>query len=171
MKTIEINLYKFAELSAEAKNKAVEKLWDINVDHNWWEYTFEDAKQIGLIIEAFNIDHGTIKANFDDGAEQTAPLIMANHGAGTYTYQLASNYWADRNRLIENSPKDEHGQFVDEYEVDGDLDQLDHDFLVDLKGEYLDLLRKDYEYNTDKENIIATIEANDYDFTEDGELY
>ena len=35
MKTIEVNLYEFKELSPEAQEKALNDLCSINVDFNW----------------------------------------------------------------------------------------------------------------------------------------
>ena len=42
MKTINVNLYTFEELSPEAQKKAIEKYHDINVDYNWWEFIYEN---------------------------------------------------------------------------------------------------------------------------------
>ena len=63
--------------------------------------------------------------------------------------------------------------------ADGDAydlwDSLDHDAITDwLRGILEDLrieLRKDYEYLTSREAIEETIRANDYEFTEDGQLW
>lgn len=56
MRTIETNLHKFEELTEGAKEKALEQLWDINVDLDWYDFTYEDAEKIGLKISEFDID-------------------------------------------------------------------------------------------------------------------
>ena len=38
------------KLSDKAKQKAIEKFYDINVDYDWWDSVYEDAKNIGLKI-------------------------------------------------------------------------------------------------------------------------
>ena len=56
MKTHTINTYSFNELSEEAQQKAIENLSDINVNFDWWNFTYEDAKNIGLKITSFDLD-------------------------------------------------------------------------------------------------------------------
>ena len=55
MRTIETKVYKFEELTKEAQSKAIEKCYDINVCHDWWECTYNDAKTIELEIEGFDL--------------------------------------------------------------------------------------------------------------------
>lgn len=171
MKTIAINLYKFNELSEQAQQKAIEELWDLNVEYDWWESVYEDAGRIELIIDEFDIDRSTIGGYFKDGAEQTAHLIEKEHGNTTDTFKLAKTYLSKRDEMIESAPKDENGDFKDEWQLDSDLDELDSQFLHDLLEEYIVFLKNEYAYLTSKEAIIESIEANDYDFTIKGELY
>lgn len=43
-----VKLYKFDELSERAQDKAIQELWDINVDSSYWfESTIEDIKELG----------------------------------------------------------------------------------------------------------------------------
>lgn len=35
-------VYMYSELSERAKKKAIEKLWDINVDYDWWDYVVNE---------------------------------------------------------------------------------------------------------------------------------
>lgn len=73
MKTKTINLYEFDELSEDAKEKALQNLWDINVDHEWWDYIYEDAERIGLKITGFDIDRG----NYCEGDILTSEYEIA----------------------------------------------------------------------------------------------
>ncbi len=50
MKAITINLYEFAELNEQAKQKALDEYRYINVEHEWWDYIFEDFKGICATI-------------------------------------------------------------------------------------------------------------------------
>ena len=59
MRTIETKVYKFEELTKEAQSKAIEKCYDINVCHDWWECTYNDAKTIEAQI-AYSYSGDTI---------------------------------------------------------------------------------------------------------------
>ena len=38
------NVYKFEELSEDAKKEALLKYYDINVEYDWWDNTYSDIK-------------------------------------------------------------------------------------------------------------------------------
>jgi len=59
MRTIETTVYKFDELSDEAKQQSIENLYDLNVDYEWWDCTYEDAENIGLKISEFDLDRAS----------------------------------------------------------------------------------------------------------------
>lgn len=174
MKTIEITLYKFNELSEVAQQKAIESLYDINVDYSWWEFTYDDAKRIGLEITGFDIDRGSYcKGNLINSGSEVANTIIAEHGAGCDTYKLAKSFLSDYDKLVEKYSDGKDLTKVDydnEYEFDQDADELEDEFRKDLLEEYLSILSKEYDYLTSKQSIIDTILANDYYFTENGEL-
>ncbi len=154
--TIIKTYYKFKELSEEAQEKAIEKLWDLNVDPEWWESTYDDAKTIGLKITGFDINHGNkIHGNFTISATECAELIMKNHGESCDTYILAREFIADCDRKEENTDERE---------------ELEVEFERAIKEEYLSILRKEYEYLTSREAIIECINSNDYEFNEEGRL-
>ena len=46
-RTTETTLYTFEELTDEAQEKALEHLWDINVDYEWWDFIVEDISSFG----------------------------------------------------------------------------------------------------------------------------
>ena len=46
METRTYNVYKIDELPKESKQKAIEKYYDINVNWDWWDFTYEDAVQV-----------------------------------------------------------------------------------------------------------------------------
>jgi len=175
MKTVEITLYKFAELSDEAQQKAIEKLLDINVDYEWWEFTYEDAKRIGLEITSFDLDRNLhAKGDLLWSAPEIANKIITEHGESCDTYSLAKTFLTDYDKLVEkySDGKDLTRVAEDnECDFDNDADELEEDFRKDLLEEYAQILSKEYYYLTSKESIIESIESNDYDFTEDGELY
>ncbi len=152
MKTITINLYEFKELSKEVQEKVIQNLCDINVGYEWWDSTYEDAKNIDLLITGFNLDRSKhAKGNFIHTPGNTARLILKEHGEETETYKLA-------------------GKFLTECENYQELEDLEEQFLTDLLNEYANMLQKESEYLQSKEAIIETIEANEYTFEANGKM-
>lgn len=165
-------VYKFNELPENAQDKALEHLYDININYDWWESTYEDAAQIGFKIDSFDIDRGSYcKGNFLESAEATAKLIIDNHGIDCETYKDAKAYLQERKKLIDAADKDEDGEFIDGSALDDKLDEIDGEFKYTLQEDYRIMLQHEFEYQTSKKSIIDTIEANDYEFTIEGKIY
>lgn len=155
----EYKVYTFDELTEEAQDRAIEKQADINVDYEWWDSIEDDAEQIGLSIIEFDTYRRTVKGKLLNDAIDVAEAIIRNHGEDCDTYKLAKRYIEDYEAL----PQDEDGW--------RDSEEIDEEFEYALSQEYLSMLIKDYEYLTSREAIIETIVANDYSFTEDGNLF
>jgi hypothetical protein len=45
VREIVTKVYPFAELSDKAKKRALDKFRDVNTDHNWWDFTYEEWKE------------------------------------------------------------------------------------------------------------------------------
>lgn len=174
MRIKETKFYQFRELSEEAKEKAVENLADINVNYEWWYCFMDDAAQIGLKIEEFDIGRGNFcRGQFTESAEYTAEKILNEHGKSCDTYQTAKNYLENRTELVKKYSDGRQLDIVaedNEYDFDNDCDELDNEFLRSILEDYRIYLQKEYEYLTSEKTIIETIEANYYEFTEDGKL-
>ena len=149
MKTRSYTVYKYKELSEEAKDQAIELHSNINVDYEWWDYIYDDAKIIGLEIKEFDVYRGTIGGKLMESVGSVCKNIISQHGKCCDTYKLAQQYY-----------KGEYSKGEDSI----------GEFLHDLLEEYLVRLRKEYEYLTSRKAIEETFEANDYDFTENGEI-
>jgi len=174
MKTVTINLYKFSELSEDLQQKAIENLYDLNVDRDWWESTYEDAAQVNLKIKGFDIDRGSyVKAEFIESAYNTASLIILNHGEMCETYKTAKTFIEDWNNLVAKYSDGVKTNVVtedNECDFDNEADDLESDFLELISEDYRIMLTNEYDYLTSEEAIKESIEANDYYFTEDGKL-
>jgi len=171
MKTIEIKLYKFEELSEEAKQKAVENCNYINVDDDWNYFTCEDAANIGLTITGFALDrnrHAT--GEFLYSATEVAANILKEHGKDCETYKTAESFLEKHNPIFAKY-MDENSEHYESYDKEQELMEMEDDFLNELLEDYSIMLQSEYEYLQSEEFIIKTIELNDYDFTEDGEMY
>lgn len=170
--TVEHTVYTWDELTDKAKKHALEELWDINVDCEWWDWTYEDAENIGLNITEFDLDHGTIDGNLTDSALSTANKIMAEHGKDCKTYVTAMGYLHDYAILIEQERLEWDAE-KEGYEFDtdeADTDDIDREFLRSLLEDYRILLQREYGYQTSEEAIIETILANEYEFDANGNL-
>lgn len=170
MRTIECNLFSFDELSDTAKKKAIESNFDINVSYEWWESTYEEASNIGLQIDGFNLDrnrHAT--GSFNLSACEVAQNIFNNHGEQCETFKTATKFM-DEWQPIFNLYMDESSEQYESSGAENEMADLEWSFLRSLLDDYSVILQEEYEYLCSDEAIIETIQANEYEFTEDGEL-
>ncbi len=153
MKTIEIKLYEFKELGKKIQEKVIENLRDINVEHKWYDFTYEDAETIGLKITAFNIDYSPwAKGEFIIDHIEVAEKIFENHGKNCDTYKIAE-------------------QFKEAYYLpDANVELEQMSFLKSILNCYAKMLQSEYEQLTSDEAVIESIEANEYTFEQDGTL-
>lgn len=175
MKTVKIKLFLFEELSEEAKQKAIENNYDINVDYEWWDNTYEDAANAGIKINGFDIDRGSYcEGEFIYGAPECSDLIIKNHGEQCNTFKTASTFIGERDNLVFKYSDKINTEIVaegNEYEFDEDCNELEEKFLKSILEDYLQILRDEYEYRTGEEAIKERLISNEYDFTEDGKMY
>ena len=153
---VKTEVFKFNELPEEAQQTALESLWDINVDHNWWEYDYEDAAQIGLKITEFDLDRYSIDGDFTEYAEDVAANIVKNHGEQCETHQTAKNFLDDQKNYDNDTIEAEDAEY---------------EFKRSLLEDYRIILQKEYDYRTSEAAIKETIECNEYEFTAEGNLY
>lgn len=179
-------LYTFAELSDDAQQHAIEKLCDINTDYDWWEFTTDTIQKAGeclgiaCTVSDFDLDRGAyvglcggysyrknwraaLRAEF--GGDILSDLETI--GAQLQATQKCM-FWTGYATL-------ESGRYGTRYSADADQGgQGAVDDLIDGLREFehwaLTLLRREYDYLTSEEAIIETIEANEYEFDENGNL-
>ena len=169
MKTIEVTVYQFSELSDEAKEKAIQRLSDINVHFEWWDCTYEDAKSIGLNIISF--DHERyLNGEFTLSACEVAQNILNSHGDHCETFETAKDFLDEWNPIFADY-MDEHSENYESGDLEDTMMDLEQDFLESLCEDYRIMLSKEYEYRTSEEAIIEAIESNEYQFTQDGKLF
>ena len=174
--TVKTEVFKFDELSEEAQQAALRELYDLNVDHEWWDCTYEDAERIGLNIIGFDLYRGTIEGEFAESLEEVCRLISEEHGQSCETYQTAANY-LEAYRKVRGSWEEKERALPEDYQSGEEFsdtcihDDIEAEFLNDLLEDYRIMLSKEYDYRTGEEAIKETIEANDYGFTAEGKLY
>jgi hypothetical protein len=187
-------LYSFDELSDEAKAAALDHFRDIETAHEWYDGVYEDAKQIGKIygIEIDKIYFSGFSSQ-GDGAQFTgsyshakgsaqkikeyAPLDPELHRIGAELSKLQRrNFYSLRADVTSK------GRYSHEYCTDIDVrkgfnwydtapekaeEQL-KELLRDFMRWIYRTLEKDHDYFRSDECVTESIEANEYEFTEDG---
>jgi MarR-like DNA-binding transcriptional regulator SgrR of sgrS sRNA len=171
MKQVTINTYQYDELSDEAKETAREWYAQcIDID-GWSEHIVkDDAPEVGLKITAFDTDH-YCKGGFIGSPQETADLILENHGESCDTFKTAESF------LRDIAP---YQLVIDEYQ-EGDedaredaeekIEEAEQEFLQSLLEDYRIMPRQEYEYQFSEESIAENIRINEYEFTEDGKRF
>jgi len=83
---------------------------------------------------------------------------------------------AEHTRLVVEQCQEDADRLYSEFAIELDLswdidtEDIDAEFLRSLCEDYRIMLQNEYEYLTSEEAIIETIIANEYEFTEEGEL-
>jgi hypothetical protein len=171
-RTIRVKVYKFTELSEEAKQKAIEWFAAGNLDYEWWEAVYEDAGRVGIKITSFDIDRGGYcNGDFKEDALYTANKILEEHGEQCESYKTAEAFIKEREEIITQAPKDENGELIDEYELDEKLDECEEEFRKSILEDFRIILSKEYDYLTSEEAIKESIISNEYEFTIDGKRF
>ena len=181
MREITVKVYAFAELSDDAQERALNAFRDINVEHDWWRDTYDTIRAAG---ELLGLEIGKIRFDTDsyctfdahyryvcgavnavrkefpwaDDLCKIAKDLQALQKRHFYSLSCAVTEDRDTNRY-------RCFRFGEDYECE-DLGNILDDFAHWARV----LLRNEYEYLTSDEAIKEMIEANEYEFTEDGNL-
>jgi hypothetical protein len=186
----ETKVYQFNELSDEAKQKALECMYDINVDHEWWDYDglldliTEEMKSrkiklsdypstlFSYTVEAFDVDRDWfIQLEIDVKDDDIFRKFL----------RIDKRLWEQCEPVFETAPRrnattnfwiaiaKDNGNNLTQREAF--IIERAEQIMNDKIDEALIGLRNNYEWLLSEEAIIETIEANEYEFTEDGKLY
>lgn len=163
--------YLFSELSEQAKQKAIQNACYYTVEDDWWQCTYEDAATCGIKITGFDIVYRReIYGKLLWSAESVAEQIIKEHGEGCDTYREAHCFLT---ALLPIKVKQRLLEDVDDIymECADEIEDMEEEFKKDILQCYWKNLYEEYDYLTSNEAIIETIEANDYQFEEDGSRY
>ncbi len=181
MREMNVTVYSFAELSDEAKERAINAFRDINVEFNWWEDSFDTIRAAG---ELLGLEIGEIRfdtdsyCTFDAHYRYVCGAVKAvrdEFPRADDLCKVAKDLQAlQRRHFYSLSCAVTEGWSVNYYRCF----RFGEDYECDALGDILDdfahwariLLRDEYEYLTSNEAIRDTIEANEYEFTEAGKL-
>lgn len=179
--TIVRTLYHFDELTEKAKDKARDWYRNGALDYAWWDCTYEDAARVGLEITGFDLDRRKgVEGTLTMSLVESCKAILAEHGESCATHKLASDFLTAFNRL--DNEKDEAIRAMTDEEIDNEketdiiehfeveVEALTEEYVYALREEYASILQREYEYLLSDECVDETIQANEYEFTEDGRI-
>jgi hypothetical protein len=175
MRIIETEVYTFDELSDDAKENAVNNLREINVEHDWWECTYETFRELGIRIEHFDLGRRSeIGMYLFHSHDEVATNIIGTFGENGLKAN-AEYFIEQRDKLVKELGE---GNEIDGYSVKEDneiefderVETIEGYYFNGLKRDILHWLRCEFEYLMSDEAIIDTIEANEYEFTKEGKL-
>lgn len=183
--TVTYKVFKFNELSDEAKKKALEHFYDINVDHDWWEFCYEgfseQLKEVGIDCKKFyfSLDRDKhiepVNMRLEDHYKFIHEKVEEN--VRHSILDIADLYLATGDGYYRTIPVfDTHG-YVDPnrcprlYKTIDSLIDRCNEVLRSMLEDFISTLQKEYDYLTSEEAIIETINCNEYEFLENGEVY
>ena len=171
MRTIETKVYQFSELTNEAKEAAIDQCRYYQHEYEWWEFIYEDAENIGLKITSFGLDRNRhAKGEFLLSACEVAANIVKGHGDGCGTLETAINFLEEWQPLF-TEYMDESSEHYENSEREYELMELETEFLESLLEEYSIILENEAEWLTSDESVQEFIEANGYEFYDNGNVY
>lgn len=196
MRTIETTVYKYDELSDEAKQKAREEYLKDGLYYNWWDFCYEDFCQVAGILGI------EISCRQGRGAEiYFTGFYCRGSGSsfvGTYRYakgavNLIKQYASQDKELhriaqalqdiqrkhfyrlearitsrLDHSIRVSVSHCDDPYRDIGDAEDDVQELMNDFNDWMYCRLRDEYEHLTSDEVVEESIIANEYEFDEDG---
>lgn len=157
----------FKKLSHAAKQRAIEKLCDLNVDCDWWDCTYEDAASIGLEITGFDLGGAQdTDGKFIGSLRGSIQTILADHGESCDTYKVALEF-KTKFQVVRATERIMGNPDWNDEEIYSDLAD---DYKNALLKCYFKMLTEDYDYLTSETQIIESIEGGEYRFSRDGEM-
>ena len=182
MREITVKAYKFDELSEAAKKRALNAFRDINVEFDWWTYGAYDTirtagRLLGLDIDRINFDmylYCIFDADYEY-ARGASAAVCKEFPQNTDLHKIASELQALQKRHFYSlSCAVTKGRSMNRYECFRFCEDYECEELGDIIDDFAHwarvLLRDEYEYLTSDEVVQEAIEANEYEFTEDGEV-
>ena len=192
MRTIEQTVYQFKELGDDAKKKVLERFRDINTDHHWYDFIFENFKEDnkfevgeiyfsgfssqgdGAMFEYSGYDwkswvNGLLLPEWKKAVLLACEVSATGKHSGRYYHynscQHSFDWWLESN--LDGYAN--LSAFVSEYMEK--LEQHIENEYKSLCNELYRDLETGYDYLTSDKAIQESIEANEYEFLSDGTLY
>ncbi len=194
MKTIEITLYKFEELSEETQQIAIDgvRYYEYYLDYEWYDGVFEGVKEAGgyLGIEVDKIYFSGFSSQGDGACfegkyryqKEALKNITANWPDNKTLQDIAFHLQREQKANFYGIMADvkHQGNYYHENSTDirvfhnyNSKNVTDEDEIIDILRDFMRWIYKalelEYEYLMSDEAVIESIKANGYDFNIEGE--
>jgi len=189
--TITKEIYTYDELPEDAKERVLEKHWDINVDGDYWYdydgktgFTSKEIAKYRLDSEHtddlltykklyFSIDRGWyiqfVNAEFKHDETARKFLGVPKKLWDRINWDIYTPHY-NQNTRLDWEFLDNYGYSIAPTEKQLIIIERAVERFADKVSEALSGLEKTYEYCTSREAIEETIKANEYEFTLDGNI-
>lgn len=197
----EVKVYSLEDIKSnpELLEKVIEKHRDINVYFDWWDFIYENFKEYndeyfdiekiyfsgfwsqgdGAMFEYSDISN-KLRDIFIDGLDlspmrkgwlrNNASVSGKGVQRGLYYHEKScshSIYWeVDNGDLYWDRPL---YQWIESFA--NDFENFIEELYANLCADLYSTLEKEYTHLTSDESILESLEINDYEFTEDGNIY
>lgn len=186
-----IEVYKFEELSEEAKEKAYENFLNSDKEYFWMDENLESLKEgldyFGFHLADYSIDYFNatnaylkIDSQHYDGEEELEKVRLWKYLKNNYmegSVVANTRYPNESNDLLSSSCTFT-GYCMDETFLDPikkfmnkPTDISFTELMKECAYEVMLGIEKDYEYQNSREFFEEEVSSNGYEFTEDGERY
>lgn len=185
------DIFKFDELSEDVQGKVLDNMREWDVYHEWWEFVYEDAKECGAII-GISVDNIYFSgfSSQGDGAcfegsyvyrkgsvkeiKKHAPQDEELHAIAEALYREQKQHGYKLEANIKHRGRYYHSSSNDITVYFDGFDTYSTDIEEALRR-FMDWIYKrleqEYKYLTSDEAVKETIEANEYEFTVDGDIW
>jgi len=193
MKTIKTTVYSFNELSDKAKKKALENLYDINVDADWGLFLYDDFYSALSIIGVSTGENSIRSSGFASQGDGLSFTGLYSYSRGALERISDEVGLCDFLDITPEVKSLEAIQKKNDYKLEGRIERISHAYCHENTVRYYSdadadtddeltaifraimvkfyrVLEREHGHLTSDESIEATIEANDYYFTDNGKL-
>lgn len=194
MRTEQISVFKFDELSESAKEKAREWYRNVSSSDDWYDSVYEDAKQVASLMGvtiteigfsgfwsqgdgahfegSFKYAKGCAKAVAQYAPQDAELQRIAKEWQAlqsTRFYKITGEVSHSGHYRHENCTS--FGVSVDDNYADADTEESVKELMRDIMRWIYSQLEKEYYYLNADAQVDESIKMNDYEFTVDGEIF
>lgn len=201
MQTVQVNIFKYNELSQEAQKRARDWYRNLNSqDSSWSDFVIEDAKEVGKRL-GFEIDKVYFSGFYSQGSgacfegtfrssqfklgeiQQYTPQDKELHRIAAEIEKIVNQFYAIHLKVRHSGHY--YHKFCTNFEVsitdneDNEIDTKEaadaEKYLIELSRDLMEwiyrALEKEYEYLNEDEQIAESLIASNFDFEENGKVW
>lgn len=185
MRSIEITVYKFDELSDDAKQACIEKHRNYNQYGYAWDAENQDT--LKAFISLFHLNQrndGSVYFHSDNDYRDLEGIRLMSYLWNNYRHKLfKGKYYSKNSKHRYSKCQIDNSCVLTGYGIDDDILQLVYeamnkpynatfeDLLNECVQAWVTAVERDHAYQDSDEYIIEQIQSNDNDYYSDGSIY